>query len=69
MVFKECINVRPPQQNGQIEAYHCIVDRTICQVYEIKDLDQGNEIFNRFEYFYNRERIHSGIGYRSPIQY
>ena len=68
-ILQEFTRPATPQQNGHIEAYHSIVDRTICQVFEIKDLDQGNEIFNRFEYFYNQERIHSGIGYISPIQY
>ncbi len=68
-VLQEFTRPATPQQNGHIEAYHSIVDRTICQVYEIKNLEQGNEIFGRFEYFYNQERIHSGIGYMSPIQY
>ena len=68
-VLQEFTRPATPQQNGHIEAYHSIVDRTICQVYEIKDLEQGVEIFSRFEYFYNQERIHSGIGYISPVQY
>jgi putative transposase len=68
-ILQEFTRPATPQQNGHIEAYHSIVDRTICQVYEIKNLDQGNDIFNRFEYFYNQERIHSGIGYISPMQY
>lgn len=68
-ILQEFTRPATPQQNGHIEGYHSIVDRTICQVYEINNLDQGNEIFSRFEYFYNQERIHSGIGYISPIQY
>jgi transposase InsO family protein len=68
-ILQEFTRPATPQQNGHIEAYHSIVDRTICQVYEIKNLDQGNDIFSRFEYFYNQERIHSGIGYISPIQF
>jgi putative transposase len=68
-ILQEFTRPATPQQNGHVEAYHSIVDRTICQVYEINNLDQGNEIFSRFEYFYNQERIHSGIGYISPIQF
>lgn len=68
-IMQEFTRPATPQQNGHIEAYHSIVDRTICQVYEIKYLSEGNEIFSRFEYFYNHERIHSGIGYISPIKF
>ncbi|MFN8279955.1 MAG: DDE-type integrase/transposase/recombinase [Saprospiraceae bacterium] len=68
-ILQEFTRPATPQQNGHIEAYHSIVDRTICQIYEIKNIEQGNDIFGRFEYFYNHERIHSGIGYISPIQY
>lgn len=34
-ILQEFTRPATPQQNGHIEAYHSIIDRTICQVYEI----------------------------------
>lgn len=68
-ILQEFTRPATPQQNGHIEAYHSIIDRTICQVYEIKNIEEGMHLFDRFEYFYNQERIHSGIGYTSPLKY
>ncbi|MFN8330515.1 MAG: hypothetical protein U0T81_04730 [Saprospiraceae bacterium] len=62
-ILQEFTRPTTPQQNGHIEAYHSMIDRTICQICENKNIEQGNDIFGRFEnYFYNHERIHSGIG-------
>lgn len=58
-----------PQQNGHVEAWHSIVERTICQRLELRDLPDGQTTMKEFVDFYNNERIHSGIGYKSPKQY
>ena len=58
-----------PQQNGHIEAWHSIVERAICQRFELRDLPDGQTTVKEFVDFYNNERIHSGIGYKSPKQY
>ena len=58
-----------PEQNAHIESYHSIVERTICQKYQFGSLSEANETFDRFQKFYNHERIHSGIGYTSPMKY
>ena len=58
-----------PEQNAHIESYHSIVERTICQKYQFGSLSEANETFDRFQKFYNHERVHSEIGYTSPMKY
>ena len=68
-IVQEFTQPATPQQNGHIESYHSIVERTICRQYDFDDLPHAEEVFDRFHYFYNYKRIHSGIGYRSPVRY
>lgn len=58
-----------PQQNGHIESYHSIIERTICTRYEFDSLEHAKDVFARFVCFYNQERIHSGIDYQSPVSF
>lgn len=58
-----------PEQNGHMEAYHSIVERVICRQHEFKDLTALNHTMDRFQYFYNFRRIHSGIGNQSPMRW
>ena len=58
-----------PEQNAHIESYHSIIEKIICKRYEFDSIDHAVEVFERFECFYNFNRIHSGIGYKSPYRY
>lgn len=68
-VHQEYCKPATPQQNGHIEAYHSIVERVVCQRSEFDNLTELCSTHNRFVTFYNMERIHSGVGYRSPYEY
>lgn len=68
-VTQEFTRPATPQQNGHVEAWHSIVDRSICKKMELADLNEANQTFEEFIDFYNNERIHSGIGYKSPRIY
>jgi putative transposase len=68
-VVQEFTKPATPQQNGHIESYHSIVERAVCKKYEMQGLEFANDKFNQFVNFYNTERIHSGIGYHSPLNY
>jgi putative transposase len=68
-LIQEFTRPATPQQNGHIEAWHSIIERSICQRMELQDLAHGQMILKEFVEFYNNERIHSGIGYKSPKQY
>jgi putative transposase len=68
-VIQEFTRPATPEQNGHIESYHSIVERSICKRYEMEGLGFANKVFDRFVNFYNNDRIHSGIGYNSPVKY
>jgi putative transposase len=68
-IIQEFTKPATPEQNAHIESYHSIVERTICKKHEFDDIEQARNTFDRFRKFYNFERIHSGIGFKSPFQF
>lgn len=58
-----------PEQNGHIESYHSIVERSICRRFAFATLGEAQATMKRFDTFYCDRRIHSGIGYTSPTKY
>lgn len=68
-VAQEFTRPATPQQNGHVEAWHSIVDRSICRKVELHSLEHGQQVFDSFIGFYNDDRIHSGVGFNSPILY
>ncbi len=56
-----------PEQNGHIEAFHSIIQRTICDRFEFEDVEDLKQTMSRFIEFYNTDRIHSGIDYECPL--
>lgn len=68
-IIQEFTRPATPQQNGHIESYHSILERVICRKYEFESLVDAQHTFQRFEYFYNFKRIHSGVDYKSPYKF
>jgi transposase InsO family protein len=68
-VTQEFCRPATPQQNGHVESYHSIVERSICKRYEFDSLEHLQATMKRFDAFYCNERIHSGIGYTNPRKY
>lgn len=68
-VIQEFTRPATPQQNAHIESYHSIMERVICQRYELGSLEEAQITFNRWIKFYNFDRIHSGIQYLSPVKF
>jgi transposase InsO family protein len=68
-VTQEFCHPATPEQNGHIESYHSIIERSICRRYEFKNLEEAKQTLQRFVTFYCTGRIHSGIGYTSPYKY
>lgn len=56
-----------PEQNGHIEAFHSILQRTICNRFMFEDLADLRSTMARFIAYYNTDRIHSGIHYECPL--
>lgn len=68
-VVQEFTKPATPEQNAHIESYHSITERVICQRYQFDDLKELKDTLERFRYFYNFKRIHSGIEYKNPFKY
>ncbi len=57
---------RSPQENGHIESFNSIVEMEVVRRFEFDDFNEALDTIKRFIRFYNEERLHSGIGYRTP---
>jgi putative transposase len=68
-ISQEFTKPATPQQNAHIESYHSILESAVCQRIEFEDLNQTRQVMERFKTFYNFERIHGGLGYKSPYKY
>lgn len=56
--------------NACIESFHSLLKRELVYLTRFKTRKQANQsIFEYIEFFYNRKRIHSTIGYVAPIEY
>ena len=45
------------------------MERVVCKRYELDDLNNAVQTMNQFQEFYNFNRIHSGIKYKSPYKF
>jgi hypothetical protein len=68
-VIQEFTKPATPEQNAHIESYHSIAERVICQKYQFDDLKEFQKTMERFKYFYNFKRIHSGVVYKIHYKY
>ena len=56
--------------NACIESFHSIIKRELIYLEKFKTREQAiRRIFEYIEVWYNRERIHSSIGYLSPVEF
>ena len=65
-VLQEFTLPATPQQNAHIESYHSILESAVCQRIELENLENAREVMKRFREFYNFNRIHGGLGFKSP---
>jgi transposase InsO family protein len=68
-IRQEFIHVSSPRENGYIESLHSILEEEVIKKFEFQRLDHLRDILEKYFQFYNEERIHSGIGYRSPERF
>lgn len=56
--------------NACIESFHSIIKRELVYLEKFKTRKEAKkQIYEYIEFFYNRRRIHSSIGYVSPIKH
>ena len=65
-LYQEFTHVSTPEENGHIESFHSIIQNDLFSKYEFDSMEELQELLKRYYDFYNKERIHSSIGYKSP---
>ena len=65
-VVQEFIHVATPEENCFIEAYHSIIQRELLEPRQFDSVEQAQEIFERWQQFYNHRRLHGSLGNRTP---
>lgn len=56
--------------NAQAESFFSRFKAELIEGGVFEDLEQArSEIFSSIEGYYNRTRLHSGLGYKSPLEY
>jgi len=67
MGIKHCrITPRSPWENGEIESFFSCLEREVFRRFEIEDFEEMRGLVAEYVEFYNTERIHGGIGYKTP---
>jgi len=65
--IKHCrITPRSPWENGEIESFFSCLEREVFRRFEIEDFEEMRKLVLEYVEFYNTERIHAGIGYKTP---
>ena len=60
------ITPRSPWENGEIESFFSCLERELFQRFEIEDFEEMKRLVSEYVEFYNNERIHGSIGYKTP---
>jgi len=64
-IEQEHIHVATPQENGFIESFHSIIQYEFNERFEFNTFEECRQKLKEWVTFYNNERIHSAIGYRT----
>lgn len=68
-IRQEFTHVSSPRENGYIESLYSILEEEIIEKFEFESIKDLEDVLERYFKFYNEERIHSGIGFRSPERF
>jgi putative transposase len=59
-----------PYDNAMMESFFASLKQELTHHERFVDRDQArSKVFDYIEVFYNRQRLHSGLDYQSPIQF
>jgi len=67
-IKQEFTHFATPQENAYIESYHSIINRELCGKYVFDNFDEAKKEIASYLKYYNEKRLHSGIGYRTPLE-
>ncbi len=65
----EMIPFKTPTKNTHIEAFHRLLEDECLSRYEFKNYTDAYEEVSEYIKSYNKVRIHSSIGYISPMEF
>ena len=68
-LYQEFTHVSTPEENGHMESFHSIIQNELFSKYEFDSFEELQAVLKRYYKFYNKERIHSSLGYKSPDDY
>ncbi|MEW6663263.1 MAG: integrase core domain-containing protein [Bacillota bacterium] len=52
-----------------MEAFHSILEEDCLRLHEFESFAEAYQVITEFMRYYNEVRLHSSIGYRSPLEY
>jgi putative transposase len=67
-ISQEFTHVATPEENAFIEAYHSLIERVIERRYVFESIYEAGLVLGRWKNFYNEDRLHSGLGKKTPRQ-
>ena len=67
-VRQEFIHVATPEENCFIEAYHSILQRELLDPRQFESIGQAQEVFERWQVFYNERRRHDSLQGSRPAR-
>lgn len=65
-VYQEFTHIATPQENSHIEALHSVLEAEVVKRFEFESFEHLEDTLKRYFRFYNEERIHSSIGFKTP---
>ena len=65
-VQQEHIHKGEPLENAHIESFHSILEFEFALVFEFDSFEECEKKLKEWMNFYNNERIHSALNYRTP---
>ena len=60
---------RTPEQNGGIESFHKTLKREYVWPFEFNSFQEADDAMDKAFIDYNRNRIHSSLGYLTPYEF
>ena len=65
-IAHERIHPATPKKDAHIESFNSILKKEVIRRFEFSSLEDSDNTISRFISFYNNERLHSAIDYRTP---
>ena len=65
-IAHERIHPATPKEDAHIESFNSILEKEVIRRFEFSSFEDAENTISRFITFYNNERLHSAIDYRTP---